>query len=478
MHHPSLSGSKRAGRYFEPNKPPEDLAIRRRMCRVLDELEGHREPVVLVAAWRDLLDAVKQAHAADDAAARFLSIAAWLGHTPEELKRRVESDLFDGRTPVLDRRAPAIGEALAPRPIQDRLDAIERYLAQPLRRGRAIVWLRYQLARVDSEARGFPVICIGDAVTIYQGDWLRACVFHTEPDRGLPPETAGPDAWTFRMFLGLPQDQEASLEIEPRERPTAYIRIDVGEQVLAGAIDIARANAEALAALGTLYGTEPTLWSLDASSIVFIEGRDAGALTGPAPIVEPNSDQRIAVHRDRTSRQLRGMASKLGPQVPIRDDQLQRATTLLGWLRGARSASSPLKLVLCDRVVESVAGWAGVARPERFIREHLLPWWAYSRIRSQVISVAYALWDYQPTSDGQWATYWTEILAHQPLQLTVYPEATIQLRGVLSETQWLLQRVPPESRPGEALCELDRVARTRTGLPQLGGLDSWTTRRG
>ena len=58
-------------RLFEPNKPPEDLAIRRRMCRVLDELEGHREPVVLVAAWRDLLDAVKQAHAADDAAARF-----------------------------------------------------------------------------------------------------------------------------------------------------------------------------------------------------------------------------------------------------------------------------------------------------------------------------------------------------------------------------------------------------------------------
>jgi len=54
-------------------------------------------------------------------------------------------------------------------------------------------------------------------------------------------------------------------------------------------------------------------------------------------------------------------------------------------------------LVLCDRVVEAVCGWAGITRPDAFVREHLIPWWAYMRIRYVVSNAAFMLfWATQP----------------------------------------------------------------------------------
>jgi hypothetical protein len=123
-----------------------------------------------------------------------------------------------------------------------------------------------------------------------------------------------------------------------------------------------------------------------------------------------------------------------------------------------------LRVVLCDRVVESVAGWAGIASPADFVRAHLIPWWAYSRIRGAVVDAAYNLvWDH-PTFDvnsEQWKTMWEEIVAYEPLAIRQGPEPTMSLRGLVAETQWLLQRLPAGSRPAQCLTELER--RTRSG---------------
>ena len=196
---------------------------------------------------------------------------------------------------------------------------------------------------------------------------------------------------------------------------------------------------------------------------MFIDGYQPGSVTAPASVEEPTYDQRIAVHRDRTAHDLREMGPKLGLYLPVRDKQLGRATTLLEWLRGARSAPPPLRIVLCDRVVESVAGWAGIASPAQFIADQLLPWWAYGRMRTLVMTAAYALWDCRPSKDmsaERWSAVWEEIKNHEPLQIHPYPDQSISLRGVLSESQWLLKRLPADSQAAERLTELDRLTRT------------------
>lgn len=445
---------------FEERRPPSDLALRRRLERLLDDLLSRLSPDVLGSAWKDLRAAIDADQDPHGSAAHFLSLASWLGHSSEGLRRAIEGELFESRTPVVDGR-PRTDESQATRPLEKRLEAVAELIAAPPPRGNATVWLRYQLAKVEHPRSGFPVITLGDAVTIYHGEWLRSCVRHEQPDQGLPAETFGPDAWVLRIFLGLPAEGTTpEPEPEPREQPTAYIRINVGDQLLGDAVKIARANAEALAAIGALYGSDPTLWSLDESHIVFIDGGEGSSVSAPPSVAEPTFEQRVAIPRDRTSRDLRDMAPRLGPHLPIKDRQLERATTLLGWLRGARSASAPLKLVLCDRVVESVSGWAGVAQPEQFVKGQLITWWAYSRMRGAVIDVAYNLWSPSGVPQADWAALWEEMKRHAPLNIRPYPDETISLCGILSETQWLLQRVPADSRPGKLLTELDQLTQT------------------
>jgi hypothetical protein len=183
---------------FEPKQPPSDLALRRRLARLLNEVAARLQPSLLLAAWRDLLSALDQAHDPEQPAAHFLSIAAWLGYSSESLRRGIESELFDGRTPVVDGK-PRVDDTHATRSLEDRLDAVARRLDKPAPQGKAVVWLRYQLAKVDWEQGGFPTIAFDEAITIYQGEWLRSCVLHEQADRGLPAEIIGPDAWAFRL---------------------------------------------------------------------------------------------------------------------------------------------------------------------------------------------------------------------------------------------------------------------------------------
>jgi len=441
---------------FDERRPPSDLALRRRLERLLDDLLSRLNPDVLGSAWKDLRAAIDAEQDPRGAAAHFLSLACWLGHSSEGLRRAIEGELFERRTPVVD-GPPRTDESQATRPVEQRLEAIAELIAAPPPRGNATVWLRYQLAKIEHHRSGFPVIRLGDAVTIYHGEWLRRCVLCEQADRGLPAETLGPNAQALHIFLGLPAEGTTP---EPPEQPTAYIRINLGDQLQGEAVKIARANAEALAAVGALYGSDPTLWSLDESHIVFIDGREGSSVSAPPSVAEPTFEQRVAILRDRTSRDLRGIAPRLGPHLPIKDPQLARATTLLGWLRGARSASAPLKLVLCDRVVESVSGWAGVAQPEQFVNDQLITWWAYSRMRGAVIDVAYNLWCPSGVSQANWTALWEEMKHHKPLNIQAYPDETISLRGILSEAEWLLQRVPADSRAGTLLTELHQFTQT------------------
>jgi hypothetical protein len=114
-------------------------------------------------------------------------------------------------------------------------------------------------------------------------------------------------------------------------------------------------------------------------------------------------------------------------------------------------------------VVEAACGWAGIHSTSRFVREALIPWWAYSRIRGAIESAGSAV-----TSVGAiFATRsperaaWQEILKHPPLEISLGERRSINLRGVLTETKWILERLPAHNNTALQISKL--AERTATG---------------
>ena len=210
---------------------------------------------------------------------------------------------------------------------------------------------------------------------------MKASASHSE----LPPE-ATTDVFWLQTFCQQRDDIP-----DERERPVAYVRIDVGDELLSRAVGVARDTAQALASLGSLYGAEPTLWRLDESYVCYTDGQYCGGSSGPPVVESATFQERIGVPRDRTAEGLEELADQLGGHLPVRDPSVHAAVTLLGWLREARTSPPPLRLVLFDRLVEAASGWAGIQSTSRFVRDSLIPWWAYSRIRNTMESAGFAI---------------------------------------------------------------------------------------
>lgn len=82
----------------------------------------------------------------------------------------------------------------------------------------------------------------------------------------------------------------------------------------------------------------------------------------------------------------------------------------------------------------------------RFIQDELIPWWAYNRIRTEIqVAGLDAIW----AGGGRYSAgspdrrRQSEILQHPPLEASIGGDGTsLNLQGVLTETAWLLERVP------------------------------------
>ena len=446
------------------NDSTVDDALRTRLSRLVDEIsEVAVFPDTLLSALNDLVSSAGEPDRATRAARHLLALAQWAGHDIESLVRWIGLELASSRPGQPTRQSDN-------RPLVERLEVISERLRLPAYRGHFVIWLRFRLAKVEApRSGGHPVIQIGDGICLYQGDWLRGCLAHPLVNEDLQAELVGPDNQELKSFCGFPYDQASGQFDEPpcdsRESPVAYLRVDVGYELASKAIDVARTNAEALAGIGTLYGSSPDIWKLDDSYVSFVDDAASGSMATPASVEEPTFEQRRAVHADRTSRELRGMASRLAAHLPVRDAQLENATTMLGWLRDAAQSPPALQVVLYDRVIEAVAGWAGYKSHTAFVGEQLVPWWAYSRIRGTAIDVALRLyWDHpyaRASADDDQRAAWQEIVAHEPLNMREDTEPTLSLRGIISEAGWLIQRTPMESPLGEGLVTLER--KTRTG---------------
>jgi len=423
-----------------------DPALRRRLSRLLTTIRERFQRVdVLVAAWTDLTHRVANPDVAEESARQLLALSAWLGHDPEGLRKGLSNHITGSLARAKEEPVPAASERLA---------AARKLLTEPPSRAHMVVWLRYIFARLLPEW-----IDIGEAVRIYRGAWLRSALDAPTPHNQLPPEITEED-FSLKLFC-----QETG-EQDERERPVAYVRIDVGDELLSRAVEIARDTAQAIASLGGLYGAEPTLWRLDDSYVCYADEQHCGMSSSPPVVEGPTFNERIAVAQDRTAEGLQELADRLGAHLPVRDPDLHAAATLLGWLREARTSPAALRLVLFDRVVEATCGWAGIQSVPRFVRDALIPWWAYARIHHTIKSVGFAavsvggLAGLVEGSPEQTARQ--EIINHPPLEIDAQNDRrSINLQGVLTETQWLLERMPDNSDAARQLSKLAR--RTATG---------------
>ena len=143
---------------------------------------------------------------------------------------------------------------------------------------------------------------------------------------------------------------------------------------------------------------------------------------------------------------------------------------MFGWLRGARSTPPAARLVLCDRVIEAVCGWAGMRSRQAFVREHLIPWWARTRVEFLTKTVARRLFlgpSARLPADDPFRTVWEEIRNHEPLGLRQHPPK-VRTSTLVAEVPWLLARVPAENPLGRDLAELDRRPERALRLLSIG----------
>jgi hypothetical protein len=455
---------------FVPKSVVKDPALRERLSQCADDITKRTEaPNGLIAAWDDVVASAADRDVAVGAARAFLSLAMWIGHDAGVVVSRVTRALDGEEAMRMD------GELVSPPtgvPLGERLSAARAAVDVEPATAHMTVWLRFRLAQIRSP----PTIPIGEEARIYRGDWLRSCLCAPSPRQDLPPEAAGPDASYLRDFCGVePAHVDAGgPPHDPNEIPTAYIRVVVGEQLAARGVEIARSNAEALAALGAVYGEEPTMWRLDRSYLVFSGDRFAGSCDEAE---EPQWTETVGVAEDRTAEIIGRLSERLAGHVPFRDAELEEAMAMFGWLRGARSTPLAARLVLCDRVIEAVCGWVGMRSRDAFVREHVIPWWALLRLEFLVTKVARRLaYSHPPArlpADDPFRAVWDEILNHEPLGLRKHPRA-VKTSTLIAEVPWLLERVPLDTPLGRDLAELDR--HTRTGPDALAYWDAWQER--
>jgi hypothetical protein len=146
---------------------------------------------------------------------------------------------------------------------------------------------------------------------------------------------------------------------------------------------------------------------------------------------------------------------------------------LLVWLRRARQAWEPGRLVLCDRIFEQVSGWAGVADRGRFVREHLRLAWALRQVRSEIVGSWYALVNANSALSSERAMTeedWRQIVADPEIAFEMRDRRSrVSLQGVLRRLDFLLDRTAPASPVHERLTRLQN--RTRNGRATASWVD-------
>jgi hypothetical protein len=427
-----------------------EALLRRRLGELADRLaDGLAVAPARCAAWEDLLARSASPEPALHAALRLLALADLAGQDADGVRKGLLFDLAGGHLRPLA-------------PVAHRLRrAGERVAADP-RFTTVAVWLRLLFAPVGEP----PVIELGPAVRLYQGQWLRSVL----AANGHPevPADAAIDDWVLHSLCGVRVDSNGDKRVddEDPDMPTALVRVELDHVRSTDAEALARRTAATLGALGTLYGAAPSLWQLDTSFVTFRDGRRSASQGSPPPAESATFAERVGIGRDPTAAVLRHEAERLGRHLPVREGRMLEIAELLVWLRDATSSPPPARLVLCDRAIETVSGWAGVATPRRFVDEYLIPSWAHLRMLDAIGAIAIDVlhndnrahyFEHLPEHQA-----WAEIVDDPDLGLreAANSRRPIALARMLARLDWLSDRIPEGHPAHRRIDVLQRDVRT------------------
>ena len=444
----------RAGlRSARGDRRPPDNAMRRRLARCCDDLASLTASAsARIAAWQDVIES----STFRDAERRLLvlrSILASQGLDPKQILRQIRGVLSDdalmvafarGEAPPRDgRHEPAGVEA------NDRIDLAESLLLKPPVSAATVVWLRYALAPMRNQ----PTLAITPTVTLYGAEFLK-----DEIAQGRSPshtELSDPDSAQAieRLARNAGPDDPGWKEV-----PYALARVDLGHAHLAEAEALARETAELIVALATIHRPHADTWILADDHVMFRDGQQASGRHSAPVLFEPTFEQATAVMRDRTPAQLADWPDRLTGYLPLHDRELRKAARLAVWLRRTKATWEPGRIVLCDRVIEQVAGWAGIADRGRFVHDYVRLQWAFRHVYSEI----FECWsDVFEAGEEGFApgeiedSAWREIKADPTLEFEHRGRGwKVNMRGVVRRAPFVLDRVEQRSPLSERMQRL------------------------
>jgi hypothetical protein len=446
----------------DPKTRPEP-SVRRRLeiagKRIRKEL--HR-PDALVAAFGDLLAASQHMEAREKARRlKELSDAQGLDTTEvvKEIRGILEDDLVSIKRARGERlKSGDLGLSAGVEPI-GRVKLAQDRLQERRQKADAVIWLEYTLAPMRSGH-----LRLGDAIQFYTAKWLDEALKAGRTEE-LPPEIRElPSTSDLLMLINIKGGDDEDQNRERQEIPEALVRIDLGEVEIDQALQLAKEAAELVVALAVLQGSDPVLWQPTGSYVRFLDGHEAGMSFHASPVPALSFDHRDALGSDSLPEFSEGLGMSLARHLPIRDSKLRRAARLALWLRRSRETWEPAQVVLIGRVLEQVAGWAGIRDRYRFEEEYLRLSWALRRIRLEISNCWRGVWaanlDHDPSLlPGAW----DDIVADPEIDYveTAWGGYQFSLAGIINKTHFLMERLEPSSPPHERLAQL--AGRTLNG---------------
>ncbi|MFE7869447.1 hypothetical protein ACFUYE_03760 [Micromonospora humida] len=347
--------------------PPPVAALERLLVRLA-------EPAVMVAAWRDLVDACQAtAVSSDDLGSHrdlFRALLAGAEFSPRGTGRVLTGILHDSATFVTEARVllddldrddistwPGPDEA-AGLDEADRLALCERLLTTPPRDGHHVVWLVFGRAYLEN-ASHFSV----GPVTFYIGPMVEGMVGQTGPGKEwVPTELRNVDGW-----------------LRPEDIPTddylVFARVDLGHGRFADPVGRATDLAHAIVAIAR-FDTDTSNWMPWNGFLHAVDDRVTGMPMFRAPSPHPHP----VPTEDPTGDVLEGLSGTLGPHLSPVPDTLREAIEVVRWWQEAGDQSNLPRIVLDVRVVEWVASLVGGVAWHEFLGQT----WKQHWVRSQI----------------------------------------------------------------------------------------------
>jgi hypothetical protein len=331
-------------------------------------------------------------------------------------------------------------------PTSDIISEVQRVLRGAPATGHSVVWLAINHASAWGQSPN-------PSVQLFDGDWLLSVLANwSGPRQGVPPELAAdPER--------LPQlCQRIDADLPPGDQlPVAFVRIDLGEGLVAGARERAMDILDLLIArASSLQGG--TNWRAAGVCLHYVDGE--AVFESALSLGDPDVYSRLTrgdILNDPTAETIRHETVRLRGHLPVADERLHAALRLSKWLSEARTASPAARLVLSGRVLEQVARWTDLSVP-KLVHDHLAWAWAWGRIGRELRTAGTAAVLRLPGAHAAGGEQEREkfLLANREILGVSHDGARPRAQPwrTLERLDWLVDQHPAESEIGDYLREI------------------------